>query len=244
MDASYCHSGASCDMRRRSGRQRVARSARRLLMASISMGLSALVDAGLSKVIGHSAMEITGLCLGVFTTGRSVTVRLLGKQRLEKVTGGLRRWCTEGSILALTGLAGFLAGSRHAHLRDAWSADLYGDPDSGELPSAWRRVRLAAGDVVAAVRCRMDDVTLLAWRPIDKLLASWHGSLFAMIAPVTTAAALVVSHERFYGLVTNAENLACIATASYLAVKGLRHYRQISPPKRPDRRASSEDRTR
>jgi uncharacterized membrane protein YebE (DUF533 family) len=50
--------------------------------------------------------------------------------------------------------------------------------------------------------------------------------------PGAIAAMMVVSREGRYGLVTNAENLTCIAAASYLAIKGLRHYRQVNPPKR------------
>jgi len=156
----------------------------------------------------------------------------------------LRRRCAEGSIHVLAGLAGLLAGPRHAHLREAWAADLYGDPETAEVPSTPRQIRLAAGDVAAAIRCRLDDTAMLAWRPVDKLLASYRGSIMALILPPAFAAAMVVSREGFYGLVANAENLACVATASYLATKGLRHYRHIKPPKRPVKNSSSAHRIR
>lgn len=151
----------------------------------------------------------------------------------------LRSTCTTGSVRALTGLASALAGHRHAHLRDAWAADLHGDP-TAEPPSASRRLGLAAGDVVAALRCRRDDAVTLAWRPVDALIASWHGSHLAILTPVAVAAGMIGSHDGFYGLLVNAENLMVIAIASYAAIKGLRRYRQISTPERPGRKASSE----
>lgn len=147
-------------------------------------------------------------------------------------------------VLAVTPLlavlAGILAGRRHAHLRDAWAADQY-DPETGELLPVSRRLRLQSGDVLAAVRCRLDNAVMLGWRPVDALLASWHGSKLAILMPLTVAAGLVVSHEGFYGLIANAENLAVIAGAPWAAIKGLRKYRQIDTPKRPERKISSAD---
>jgi hypothetical protein len=132
----------------------------------------------------------------------------------------------------LTWLAGLVAGQGHVHLRDAWAADLYGDPTFGALPSARRRMQLASGFVLAALRCRLDDASDLAWRPVDALLSSWHGSNLAVLVPVTIVVGLVLPREGLYGLITNAENLGVIAAAPYAAIKGLRRYRKISTPKR------------
>jgi hypothetical protein len=41
-------------------------------------------------------------------------------------------------------------------------------------------------------------------------------------------------------LITNAENLAVIAGAPYATIKGLRKYRQIDKPKRPEEKAAAE----
>jgi hypothetical protein len=157
--------------------------------------------------------------------------RGLRRRRASKMTGGL------------VGLARVIAGRRHAHLRDPWAADQYGDPKTGQLPSVSRGLRLAGGDVVAAVRCRIDDASLLAWRPVDALLASWHASRIAVLVPVIAATWTVLLQEGFYGLVDHWDSLGGIATASYLAIKGLRRYRQISTPKRPEKKkkASPED---
>ena len=133
-------------------------------------------------------------------------------------------------------LAGWLVGSKRAYLQDAWAADLHGDPDRGK-PSSGRRLRLATGFVVAAIRVRLKDLAELAWQPVDALLASWRGSQIVILVPVvTTAAVAVVCSSGLYGVVVNADNLTCIATASYLAIKGLRRYPNISSPKRPIRR--------
>jgi hypothetical protein len=98
---------------------------------------------------------------------------------------------------------------------------------------------IAAGFVVAALRCRLDDAADQAWRPIDALVSSWHGSNLAVCLPVTVAVGLILPREGFYGLIDNAENLAVIATAPYLAIKGLRKYRQIDTPKRAEKEAES-----
>ena len=60
-----------------------------------------------------------------------------------------------------------------------------------------------------------------------------------MVTPITAAVGLVLSRDGFYGLVTNAENLAVIASAPYLAIKALRRDRQISTPKPPERMDAS-----
>jgi hypothetical protein len=139
----------------------------------------------------------------------------------------------------LTRAAGLLAGRRHGHLRAAWEADLWGDPETGEAPSTQKRLRLAAGFVVAALRCRLDDAAALVWRPVDLLLSSWHGSNLAVLLPATIAVGLVLPREGFYGLIANAENLGVIAAAPYAAIRGLRKYRQIDAPKRPEKKAES-----
>ena len=121
------------------------------------------------------------------------------------------------------------------------AADLCGDPESGKVLPASRRMQLAAGFVVAALRCRLDDAADLAWRPVDALLSSWHGSNLATFVPVTVAVGLILMRDGFYGLITNAENLGMIATAPYLAIKALRKYRQLGTPKRAEKEVSSAD---
>jgi hypothetical protein len=136
---------------------------------------------------------------------------------------------------ALTALASGLAGHRHAHLREAWAADLHGDPDSGKAPAGSQQLKMAAGFIGAALRCRLDDAATLVWCPIDALVSSWHGSNLAVLLPVTIAVGLILSREGFYGLIVNADNLGVIAAAPYAAIKGLRKYRQIDTPKRPEK---------
>jgi hypothetical protein len=155
-------------------------------------------------------------------------------------SGPLRRLVEDAGVNAASSLAGWLAGSKHADYRLAWAADLCGDPQRGGLTSR-ERLRHAAGFVIAAARMRMRGVTDSVWRPADTLLASWHGSRLAMCLPVTIVLGLVMSHEGFYGLVGNADNLGVIAAFPYAAIKALRKYRQIDPPKRPERESSPDN---
>jgi hypothetical protein len=150
-----------------------------------------------------------------------------------------REGLVDKGVWALTGLAGILAGPHHAHLREAWAADLY-DPETSELLPFPLRLRIAAGDLVAAVCCRIDDVGRLAWHLVDALLASWRGSRLAVSVPFTVALGLVLAREGFYGLISDADNLGVIAAAPYAAMKGLRRYRQISTPKRPEKKQPGE----
>ena len=122
-------------------------------------------------------------------------------------------------IRGLASLAAVLAGPRHSHLREAWAADQY-DPETGELLPSAKRLRLAAGDMAAALRCRVDDAAALAWRPVDALLASWHWSRLAVSLPITVAAGLVLSREGFYALIADADNLGVIAVAPTPPSKG------------------------
>jgi hypothetical protein len=153
-------------------------------------------------------------------------------------SGPLRRLVEDVGVNAASSLAGWLAGSKRADYRLAWAADLCGDPQRGGLSSR-ERLRHAAGFVIAAARMRTRGARDSAWRPADTLLASWHGSRLAMCLPVTVVLGLVLSHEGFYGLVGNADNLGVIAVFPYAAIKALRKYRQIDAPNRPERKSSS-----
>lgn len=212
-------------------------------------GALALVAAVAGLVVANALIPVNytlAVRIVAFTFCTSMFVLFLRLYRTE-LAGRWRREMAarfgelpvEGSIQALTGLARVIAGARHAHLREAWAADLFGDPDTGELPSARRRLGLASGDVAAAVRCRLDDVVAVAWCYADKVLSSWRRSRTAMVVPAAAAAVMIAAREGWYGLVTNAENLTCIATASYLAVRGLRGYRHIAAPKRPEKKPAA-----
>jgi hypothetical protein len=163
---------------------------------------------------------------------------LFGPPALIEVIGRGWRQETGKAVDVLTGLASMLAGARHAHLREAWAADLYGDPESGETPAGSKKLRMAAGFIAAALRCRLDDAADLLWQPVDALVSSWHGSNLAVLLPLTITVGLILPREGFYGLIANADNLAVIAGASYAAIKGLRKYRQIETPKRPERKTT------
>lgn len=192
-------------------------------------------------ITGWSALVFVGSLVFALVDGLPLPV-LSRRPRKGARTVHSRRSGREMLISGLARLAGVVAGHRRAHLPEAWAADDY-DPETCELLPASRRLRLAAGDVVAALRCRLDDAAMLAWRPVDALLGSWHGSRAAMMMPLSVAVGLVLRHERFYGLIANAENLGAIAAASWAAIKALRKYRRIDTPKRPEKKTSSADRS-
>ena len=186
---------------------------------------------------GRAGAGMRGPCPLAYATRPEPEVHVI------TTAGLLRAAAAELLIWGLTRLAAALAGQHHAHLGDAWNADLHGDPAAGKLPPDRFRLWLAAGFVKAAVCCRLSDAAESAWRPADALLASWRGSRLAMLTPVTVAVVLILSHEGFYGLVTNAENLGVIAAAPYAAIRGLRKYRQISTPRRPEKKSPAADGT-
>jgi hypothetical protein len=140
-----------------------------------------------------------------------------------------------GSAVAagLTNLAVLLAGRRRAHVRDAWLSDLDRPRDSTDdgVPdiSGWRRLLYAAGFVKAAIRYRLDDVAALYWQLADAVLASRSASRLLLGGPCVAAAAMIVNHDGFYGLVANAENLLAIGSASAGLVYGGRKIRKVTP---------------
>jgi hypothetical protein len=206
-------------------------------MLEVYFVTSLMLVHGQVRRLNEAMAGLLGVSAGASILAKGMSAglkRLMKMSEPEAVRLDRRAHRPEMLTRMLVGIASLLAGRRHAHLREAWGADLY-DPGTGELRPVGRRLCLASGDVLAAVRCRLDDVVAQAWRPVDAVLRSWHGSLTAMLAPITTATVMIIAHESVYGLVSNAENLAVAATASYFAIKYLRSYRQIAPPKRPEK---------
>jgi hypothetical protein len=156
----------------------------------------------------------------------------------------LRESLQDRGASAALRLARWINGSEDNRLPPAWDADLYGDPTK-ERPSSRKRLRLALGFVRAGITIRLERIlkrlTDRAWQPVDATLGSWRGTRLAVLAPVTTATIIVVYDGGLSGLVANAANLGYIATASYLAIKGLQRYRDISPPKKPRRQKKPVD---
>ena len=62
-----------------------------------------------------------------------------------------------------------------------WCAHLAGETGAG-LPEG-RQVREAAGFVLAAMRCRFQDLADLLWQPVDALLASRELSSLVVLLP-------------------------------------------------------------
>lgn len=156
-----------------------------------------------------------------------------------KQAASLARWTRAVAASAASGttwLAATLAGSTHAHLREAWASDLCSLQT--EETSARQRVQFATGLVVAAVRLRLDDGVSRALRSVDTLLASPLGSTLATLVPVMVTAVLLAVFKGPLGLASNAVDLMGIAAGSYGAVRALRHYRRSEHKKAPPSRGS------
>lgn len=167
-------------------------------------------------------------------------VRLINRGDGATQSGSLLRMIEDSGTKAAASLAGWIVGPKHADRCREWDAHLYGDPE-GKRPTSSERLRRAAGFVRAAVLIRLRGVTDLAWWPVDALLASWRGSRLAMWLPVVIVLGLVLGHEGIYGLIGNAENLGLFAAGPGAIIKGLRKYRHIDTPKRPEMKTSSAD---
>ena len=157
----------------------------------------------------------------------------VGSQRLGRINR-LRPRRTAVTSRRLTGLAVFIAGHRRGDLSDEWRSHLSGESGAG-LPSR-RQAQEAAGFVLAAVRYRLQDVTDLAWRPVDSLLESRE---LSNLTVVLATLVIVVFFLRRGGVNDLADHLECVpvAPASALWVINCgKRYRQVKPPKRKPRR--------
>jgi hypothetical protein len=227
-----------------SSRARLHAFAAARALTNLTGDLASLALAAAVVALDHNLPAMAGIGVAVLLRPFLPSSRLDDVLRkmagLPDGTAMRRARRTEFAIRGLTLLAGILAGRKYAHLPQAWAADLCGNPEAGELPPLGQRLRLSAGFAAAALRCRLDDAADLAWKPVDALVSSWNGSNLAVLMPVTIAVGLILPREGFYGLIANAENLGVIAVAPYGAIKGIRKYRQIDTPKRPEKKRADD----
>ncbi|MFF2956740.1 hypothetical protein ACFVVU_36030 [Kitasatospora sp. NPDC057965] len=91
----------------------------------------------------------------------------------EMLTGGrawrylLRACGSHQPGQALTSVAARLAGSRHAHLREAWQADLAGAPEYGIEVTPRQARLLGLGFVLAGLKLRLRTLGAPLWVPLD-----------------------------------------------------------------------------
>jgi hypothetical protein len=141
-----------------------------------------------------------------------------------------------GFLTARTaGLAGRLAGRRHAHAGEEWQADLRDLP--GKTGRNLAALRYATGLLHAALIYRLHDAAELAWRPVEAILASRKLSNIAVSAPTLAAAVALIRHSGAYALVTSAGSLIAIGGFCYGAIRLGRSWRDVTPPKHRPRRA-------
>jgi hypothetical protein len=105
-----------------------------------------------------------------------------------------------------------------------------------DLPSR-RQAREAAGFVLAAVRYRLQDVTDLAWRPVDTLLESREMSNLTVVLATLVIVVFFLRRGCLNDLANNLVNVAVVTSLALGAIHGGRRYRGVKPPKRKPRRS-------
>jgi hypothetical protein len=143
---------------------------------------------------------------------------------------GARR--ESGLAWQMIGMALFIAGQRRAYLREAWRADMYLQ-DSDQILPLGRRLRHGAGFLVAAVGYRLiNDLGGMLGRLLDAILVSrpWTKAVITCLYAIPVV--MVLSRQGAYGLVTNADQLALLATGLGAGLHGLRRWRGVKPLKR------------
>ncbi|MFD9068303.1 hypothetical protein ACFVZ3_43100 [Kitasatospora purpeofusca] len=115
----------------------------------------------------------------------------------------------------LAGFAAWVAGSRRAHLRTSWLADLAGAPEDGLTLNGRRRMVLALGFVVAALRLRLHDLSRPVWAPVDWILSAPSRVRTAITALVGTQAVYIDATGGLHELLTDGVQ-ACGVTGAGL----------------------------
>lgn len=154
-------------------------------------------------------------------------VRGILEFRRERRTGARRRHRRSRAAVSLASAAASLAGSRRA-LRDAWAADLTGDPDNGLTLTPREQRHLAAGFVVAALRMRAHDLLGVLWYPVDWVLAVDSRSHGFIAGVVGIQAIYIVRDGGLSALVTDIwEPCAILGGGLYVLTRWLRRVRGI-----------------
>ncbi|MFF3398267.1 hypothetical protein ACFYW6_07110 [Streptomyces sp. NPDC002659] len=131
------------------------------------------------------------------------------------------------SALRITSMAAHLAGCRRG-LRNAWFADLAGDPENGLALTPREQRHLAAGFVMAALRMRAHDLLGGLWRPVDWLLVVETRTQGLIAAVVGAQAIYIVRDGGLSALVTEVwEPCAILGGGLYVLTRWLRRVRGI-----------------
>ena len=138
----------------------------------------------------------------------------------------------------LTDLAVFIAGRKRLSLREEWSAHLAGN-DGRELPPQEKH-RAASGFARAAVRYRLRDAYLQAWKPIDAVLGSRPLSNMFVGGPVIVVLVAIVHHDGRFGLVADVQDPVALGAFLYGVIRTGRWWRGVKPPEPKAKRARSD----
>ncbi|MET9400905.1 hypothetical protein [Kitasatospora sp. NPDC002965] len=123
----------------------------------------------------------------------------------------------------LTRAAAWIAGPRHAHLRGAWLADLAGAPESGLALTDSRRLALAVGFVLAALRLRLRHLGRPLWAPVDWALSTSSRVRAAIAALVGAQAVYIDATGGLHELLTEGVQACAVTGAGLYALSRWLH---------------------
>lgn len=182
------------------------------------------------------AVVIVAICRTMVTVvGHVVEIaRNVAALRRELGLGGDLLTCIYAQ--RTTDLAVIIAGrKRGSSLREEWRRHLAGDEGRRLLPQ--ERLCAASGFAVAAVRYRLRDASVLAWRPADAVLSSRFLSNLFVWGPVIVALVAIVHHDSRFGLLADDQDPVALGAFLYVVIKTGCWWRGIKPPEPKARRA-------
>ncbi|MFI1585541.1 hypothetical protein [Embleya sp. NPDC020630] len=173
---------------------------------------------------------VTGVGMFVFAVWNQVEEA--ESERLERRVEEFRAWFLDRrsrSARGTTSFAAMLAGSRR-EIREAWLADLAGDPENGMVPTPKAQRRLARGFLVAAVTMRLRDLAGPLWRPVDWVLGTANRTNAVITLAVGALALYIDATDGLHALLVEAWHPCAILGAGlYGLAHWLRGIRGIEP---------------
>ncbi|WP_055731180.1 hypothetical protein [Kitasatospora sp. MBT66] len=144
---------------------------------------------------------------------------------------------TPGQVL--TSIATGLAGARHAHLREAWHADLAGSPEHGITVTPRQARLLGMGFVLAGLKLRFHTLGAPLWVPVDWILKSKARTTNTIATAVGAVGIYFQFTDGLHGLLADGiETGAVVYGLLHVAASTLRRHRAIelsAPSKTADR---------
>ncbi|MFF7459402.1 hypothetical protein [Kitasatospora sp. NPDC008115] len=136
---------------------------------------------------------------------------------------------------ALAFFATRLAGPGHAHLREAWQADLAGSPEDGIMVTPRQARLLGIGFVLAGLKLRLHTLGAPLWVPVDWILRSKARTTNSIAAAVGAVAIYFQFTDGLHGLLSDGIGTGGIVYGTLQAAASmLRRHRAIELSDTPE----------